>query len=175
MFEPPIFVHFPTHLLKLVSVIDQDFSFQNLIQNPVLVLDRPQNLILLRLPSKQKKISKEVGSNDYVTMWRTITSFFGFASKGTLLLKPDASAVEHVSGFRSGVELRVPTENWGTTVGHILAKLNHYRGPDQQLRHVWFETGEEVPMSCSIEGELIVVVRAASILEAKTVRDSITS
>ena len=82
---------------------------------------------------------------------------------GVLILRPDPSAVATVSGFRGGAELRVTAEASNTTTTTLLDKLNKYRGPDQQLRRIWRETGEEIVGSEVVRGEMRAVVRADSL------------
>ncbi len=95
-------------------------------------------------------------------MW---SALFGTAQAdiGTLVLRPDPSAVSVVAGFKGGAELRLATEAPNTTVATLLEKLNKYRGPDQHIYRVWRETGEEIVGSEVVRGELRAVVRAASI------------
>jgi hypothetical protein len=95
-------------------------------------------------------------------MW---SALFGTAQAdiGVLILRPDPSATAHVAGFRGGAELRVATETPNTTVATLLEKLNKYRGPDQQIKRIWRETGEEIVGSDVVRGELKAVVRASSI------------
>lgn len=96
-------------------------------------------------------------------MWSALFGL-GQAEIGVLILRPDPSAVAKVSGFRGGAELRVTTEAPNTTVATLLDKLNKYRGPDQQLRRVWDEAGEEVVGSDVVRGEMRVVVRGDSVV-----------
>jgi hypothetical protein len=102
-------------------------------------------------------------------MWSALFGT-GQADIGTLVLRPDPSAVSIVAGFKGGAELRLATEAPNTTVGTLLDKLNKYRGPDQQIVRVWRETGlgtlEEVNGSEVVRGELRVVVRAVSLRSA---------
>jgi hypothetical protein len=95
-------------------------------------------------------------------MW---SALFGNAQAdtGVLIMRPDPSAVASVAGFRGGAELRVAAEAPNTTVAALLDKLNKYRGPDQQLRHLWTERGEEVVGSEVVRGEMRVVVRRDSV------------
>ncbi len=99
-------------------------------------------------------------------MWSALFGM-GQAEIGVLILRPDPSAVAAVAGFKGGAELRVTTEAPNTTVGTLLDKLNKYRGPDQQIRRVWRETGmgalEEVVGSEVVRGEMRAVVRGDSI------------
>jgi hypothetical protein len=99
-------------------------------------------------------------------MW---SALFGNAQAdiGTLILRPDPSAVSVVAGFKGGAELRLATEAPNTSVAALLAKLNKYRGPDQQILRIWRETGsgtlEEIVGSEVVRGEMRGIVRAASI------------
>jgi hypothetical protein len=95
-------------------------------------------------------------------MW---SALFGIqqADIGVLILRPDPSATAAVAGFRGGAELRLATEAPNTTVAALLEKLNKYRGPDQQIRRIWSETGEEIVGSEVVRGDMRVIVRAASI------------
>ncbi len=96
-------------------------------------------------------------------MWAALFGTGTTPDIGTLVLKPDPSAVTSVAGFRGGAELRLATDAPNTTVAVLLEKLNKYRGPDQQIRHVWRETGEEVVGTEVVRGEMRVVIRAASL------------
>ncbi len=99
-------------------------------------------------------------------MW---SALFGTtqADIGVLILRPDPSATTAVAGFRGGAEIRLATEAPNTTVATLLDKLNKYRGPDQQIRRIWRETGvgtlEEIVGSEVVRGELRAIVRAASV------------
>ncbi len=95
-------------------------------------------------------------------MW---SALFGTqqADIGILVLRPDPSAVTAVAGFKGGAELRLATEAPNTTVAALLSKLNKYRGPDQQIRRVWAETGEEIVGSQVVRGDLRATVRADSL------------
>jgi hypothetical protein len=96
-------------------------------------------------------------------MW---SALFGTqqADIGVLLLRPDPSAVTAVAGFKGGAELRLATEAPNTTVATLLAKLNKYRGPDQQIRRIWREgTQEEIVGSEVVRGDMRAIVRAASL------------
>lgn len=102
-------------------------------------------------------------------MWSALFGT-GQTDIGTLVLRPDPSAVLVVAGFKGGAELRLATEAPNTTVARLLDKLNKYRGPDQQVHRVWKEGGEEVVGSEVVRGEMRVVVRATSIsIESKAV------
>ncbi len=90
----------------------------------------------------------------------------GSGSTGVLILRPDATAMAlPIAGFKGGAELRLATDAAAgvTTVAQLLGKLNKYRGPDQQLRRVWSESGEEIVGNTEVHGELRVVVRATSV------------
>ena len=95
-------------------------------------------------------------------MW---SALFGTqqADIGVLILRPDPSATTAVAGFRGGAEVRLATETPNTTVATLLEKLNKYRGPDQQIRRVWRENGEEIVGSEVVRGDMRAIVRAASI------------
>lgn len=95
-------------------------------------------------------------------MWSALFGT-GQADIGTLILRPDPSAVSVVAGFKGGAELRLATEAPNTTVTTLLDKLNKYRGPDQQIVRLWRESGEEVVGSEVVRGELRVVVRSTSL------------
>ena len=94
-------------------------------------------------------------------MW---SALFGTqqADIGVLILRPDPSATS-IAGFRGGAELRLATEAPNTTIATLLEKLNKYRGPDQQIRRIWRETGEEIVGSEIVRGDVRAVVRAASV------------
>ena len=94
-------------------------------------------------------------------MW---SALFGIqqADIGVLILRPDPSAVG-IAGFRGGAEMRLATEAPNTTVATLLEKLNKYRGPDQQIRRIWRETGEEIVGSEIVRGDIRAVVRATSV------------
>jgi hypothetical protein len=94
-------------------------------------------------------------------MW---SALFGSAEKGTLILKPDPSAITKVSGFKSGAELRVAADQAGQTVGDLLEKFNKYRGPDQQIHKVWTPTGTPVSLTQTVKGDMVVHLRAESVL-----------
>ncbi len=98
-------------------------------------------------------------------MW---SALFGTAEAdiGTLILRPDPSAITAVAGFKGGAELRLATEAPNTSVATLLAKLNKYRGPDQQILRIWSEAGEEIVGTEVVRGELRGVVRAASLRPA---------
>lgn len=86
--------------------------------------------------------------------------FFGSAS---LTLQPDMSG-RTLHGFQSGMPLRITSDFFGQTVGELLEKFNTYRGPEQQIRHVWNpETGKEFEHSYSIKSDIVAIVRSASI------------
>lgn len=93
-------------------------------------------------------------------MW---SALFGVSEKGTLILKPDPSAVTVVHGFKGGNELRVSTDETSQTVGDLLNKFNKYRGPEQQIRHVWNVDGTSVSLSEVLKGERTVLLRSSSI------------
>jgi hypothetical protein len=93
-------------------------------------------------------------------MWAAL---FGSEEKGTLVLQPDPSAAARVSGFKAGGSLRVAADAVGQTVGEILEKFNKYRGPDQQLRHVWTPEGAPVNLQIPVRGFMTVVVRGESV------------
>ncbi len=93
-------------------------------------------------------------------MW---SALFGSAEKGTLILKPDPSAVTKVNGFKSGGELRITADQAGQTVGDLLEKFNKYRGPDQQIRHVWTPTGSPLSLTQAIKGDMIGIIRSDSL------------
>ena len=93
-------------------------------------------------------------------MW---SALFGASEKGTLILKPDPSAVTTVHGFKGGNELRVSADGTGQTVGDLLDKFNKYRGPDQQIRRVWNTDGTSVSLSEVLKGERTVLLRSSSI------------
>jgi hypothetical protein len=95
-------------------------------------------------------------------MW---SALFGTqqADIGVLILRPDPSAVTAVAGFKGGAELRLATEAPNTTVAALLAKLNKYRGPEQQIRRIWAENGVEIVGSEVVRGDMQAVVRAESL------------
>jgi hypothetical protein len=102
-------------------------------------------------------------------MWDSLRGLVGGTSPeptaplGVLVLRPDPSARLAVHGFKSGAELRVGADAPGQTVSQILGKLNKYRGPDQQIRRVWSEGGEEIVGSTVPTGNLVAVVKASSV------------
>jgi hypothetical protein len=95
-------------------------------------------------------------------MW---SALFGTAQAdiGVLILRPDPSATTVVAGFRGGAELRLATEAPNTTVATLLDKLNKYRGPDQQIKRIWRETGGEIVGSEVVRGDMRAIVRAESL------------
>lgn len=93
-------------------------------------------------------------------MW---SALFGSEEKGTLVLRPDASAVSVVSGFKGGAELRVAADAGGQTVGQVLEKFNKYRGPDQQIRVLWGVDGAMLRMETPLRGFTVGIVRAESV------------
>ena len=89
--------------------------------------------------------------------------FGGSGDAAILVIKPDATAVASVAGFKSGAEMRLKGTA-GETVDILLGRLNTYRGPDQQIRTVWHpETGAAISGSTVIHGTLNVVINAASL------------
>jgi hypothetical protein len=93
-------------------------------------------------------------------MW---SALFGSSEKGILVLKPDPSAVASVHGFKGGMELRVSADSDKQTVGDLLDKFNKYRGPDQQIRHVWDLQGNPIQLGTEIRGTQTVIVKSKSI------------
>ena len=94
-------------------------------------------------------------------MW---SALFGSGETGVLVLKPTSSAQAAVAGFKSGGTLKIAADASGQTVGQILEKLNKYRGPDQQIRHVWDSaTDREIDLSQVVQGTLVCLVKAESI------------
>lgn len=93
-------------------------------------------------------------------MW---SALFGSSEKGTLILKPDPSAVASIHGFKGGLELRVSADSDSQTVGDLLEKINKYRGPEQQIRRVWKLDGSAASFSEIVKGEYTVLLRSSSI------------
>jgi hypothetical protein len=94
-------------------------------------------------------------------MWAALFGTGGITkSAPVLVLRPDASG-KSVHGFQSGLDIRL-TGDAGQTVGDLLEKLNKYRGPDQVLRHVWNPSGQQIPLSTEVKGEIVAIVRSAS-------------
>lgn len=93
-------------------------------------------------------------------MWAAL---FGSEEKGTLLLRPDPSATARVAGFKGGADIRVSADAAGQTVGQILDKLNKYRGPDQQIQHVWTSEGAPMPPNTVVRGFVTAIVRGESV------------
>lgn len=79
------------------------------------------------------------------------------AKKATLILKPDESG-KHYAGFYSGTPLEL-TATEGETIGAIMDKFNTYRGPDQQITHLYTEAGHPLPFHAPIHGRMIAIVR----------------
>jgi hypothetical protein len=105
--------------------------------------------------------------NFFAQMWEALRGLgSGEAAAGNLavlVLQPDESAKASVAGFKSGASLRIGADSLGQTVAQILAKLNKYRGPDQQIRRIWTPAGEEIPGSMVPSGNLVGIVRALSV------------
>ncbi len=80
------------------------------------------------------------------------------SSGGTLVLQPDETG-KQLAGFKSGNPLELSALP-GETVGSVLDKLNTYRGPDQQILHIWNDQGEKIPFSTVITGRLYGIVRS---------------
>jgi hypothetical protein len=94
-------------------------------------------------------------------MW---SALFGSGEMGVLVVRPTPSAQAAVAGFKSGGSLKISADAAGQTVGQILDKLNKYRGPDQQIRHVWDSvTDREIPKTEVVKGTQEVLVKAESI------------
>ncbi len=96
-------------------------------------------------------------------MWSALFGSASVGDLGILVLQPDATARKAVAGFRGGAELRVTGTAPNMTVTDLLAKLNKYRGPDQQLKRIWGEGGEEIVGSTVVRGEVKAIVRDMSI------------
>ncbi len=96
-------------------------------------------------------------------MWSALFGSSSVGELGVLILQPDATARRAVAGFRGGAELRVAATAPNMSVTDLLAKLNKYRGPDQQLKRVWTEAGEEIVGSTVVRGEVKAIVRDLSI------------
>lgn len=87
-----------------------------------------------------------------------ISWLFGRVGGGTLILKPDSSAVG-LPGFpTASTELRL-TASGGDTIGILLEKFNTYRGPDSQVTRVYSESGLELPISKLVVGNLVAIVK----------------
>ncbi len=82
----------------------------------------------------------------------------------TLTLQPDASG-RSLHGFQSGTPLRITSDFFGQTLGDLLDKFNTYRGPNQQIQHVWDPlSGKEIEHSLYLKTDMIVIVRSSSII-----------
>ncbi len=87
-----------------------------------------------------------------------ISWLFGNVGGGTLVLRPDSSAVG-LPGFPTiSSELRL-TASGGETIGLLLERLNTYRGPDSQIHAVYSESGAKLSHTQLVNGTLICIVR----------------
>lgn len=82
---------------------------------------------------------------------------FMMGSTGVLVLQPDSSGRTY-AGFRDGKSLHA-TAQTGDTVGVIMERFNTYRGPDQQITRLWNVSGEELPFSTPVVGNIVAIVR----------------
>lgn len=87
-----------------------------------------------------------------------ISWLFGGVGGGTLILKPDSSAVGMPGFPTNSSELRL-TASGGETVGVLLDRFNTYRGPDSQITRLYTESGAELPHSKLVVGNLVGIVR----------------
>ncbi len=94
-----------------------------------------------------------------------ILDFFGFgngtSSNGILVLEPDVSG-KQLAGFGSGKPLEL-TANPGETIGSVMEKFNKYRGPDQQIKRLWNQRGEDIPFSTVMTGRLTAIVKSSMV------------
>jgi hypothetical protein len=87
-----------------------------------------------------------------------ISWLFGGVGGGTLILKPDNSAVG-IPGFpTNSSELRL-TAGGGETVGILLDRFNTYRGPEAQIKRLYSESGAELPHSKLVVGNIVAIVK----------------
>lgn len=87
-----------------------------------------------------------------------ISWLFGGVGSGTLILKPDSSAVG-MPGFPTiSTELRL-TASGGETVGVLLDRFNTYRGPESQITRLYSESGVELPHSKLVVGNVVAIVK----------------
>ena len=104
-------------------------------------------------------------------MWEALRNLGGAEGSGSgsgsstavLVLQPDESAKASIAGFKSGASLRIAADAPGQTITQILAKLNKYRGPDQQIRRIWTTVGEEIVGSTVPTSSVVGIVKASSV------------
>ena len=87
---------------------------------------------------------------------------WGSSERAFLILRPANEAARAIAGFQTGADLRVVADGHRETVGDMLEKLNVYRGPDQQLLHIYDAKGVLVNADTIVKGEMVVFVRADS-------------
>ena len=112
-------------------------------------------------------------TNIFTQMWEALRNLGGAEGSGSgsgsgsstavLVLQPDESAKASIAGFKSGASLRIAADAPGQTITQILAKLNKYRGPDQQIRHIWTAAGEEIVGSTVPTSSVVGIVKASSV------------
>ncbi len=87
--------------------------------------------------------------------------FFG-GKPAVLILRPDPSGCS-LHGFQSGKPLHITSDFFGQRVGDLLEKFNTYRGPDQQILHIWDPvSGEEISHSFSLKSDTVAIIRSTS-------------
>ena len=110
-------------------------------------------------------------TNIFTQMWEALRNLGGAEGSGSgsgsstavLVLQPDESAKASIAGFKSGASLRIAADAPGQTITQILAKLNKYRGPDQQIRRIWTTVGEEIVGSTVPTSSVVGIVKASSV------------
>jgi hypothetical protein len=88
-----------------------------------------------------------------------VTGFFNPAP--IITLKPDDSG-KKIAGFREG-SLKITADFSGQNVRDLLEKINKYRGPDQQIKHVWDNNGTAVNPETAVTENTVFVIRADSV------------
>lgn len=81
---------------------------------------------------------------------------FGSSEGGTLILQPDESGKSY-AGFQSGESLTLTAKSTDT-VETVMANLNAYRSPDQQITQLWTVGGTPLPFSTPLGGKHLVAV-----------------
>lgn len=76
-----------------------------------------------------------------------------------LTILPDASA-RTCPGFHGGALTLTGTA--GETVGTLIERFNTYRGPDNQITHVWNTNGSLLPFSTVIHTNLTCILKKTS-------------
>lgn len=78
----------------------------------------------------------------------------------SLILTPDESGRKHV-GFTSGASLTL-TATEGETVQTVMDRFNTYRGPNEQITHLYTPNGTLLPFTTRIQGTLTAVVSSST-------------